>query len=123
MMDTVKVAEDGLVTYRCPGCLDTHTINSNKWSWNGDRVKPTFSPSVLVVCGHYSTRHKEGDHCWCTFYRDNPDVAANVENNGKGFECYRCHSFVREGMFELLADCSHANAGKTIPLMPIETQA
>lgn len=31
-----------------------------------------------------------------------------------------CHSFVREGMIEFLPDCTHALAGKTVPLLEVE---
>lgn len=120
-MNVVAIDPSGHVTYRCPGCHDSHHIDPKRWAWNGDFIKPTFSPSVLVTSGHYVPSHKPGDHCWCTFYRENPDVAENAENRQKGFECYRCHSFVRDGMVELLGDCSHANAGKTLPILPIES--
>jgi hypothetical protein len=32
------------------------------------------------------------------------------------FGVRRCHSFVRDGMIEFLADCDHELAGKTVPL-------
>lgn len=112
MADTVKVSPSGHVTYFCPGCRDTHTIDPTRWKWDGNRTHPTFSPSVLVTCGCHSPHHKSGDHCWCTYDKENPVPS--------GFSCYRCHSFVKGGMVELLADCSHENAGKTMPLMAFE---
>lgn len=30
----------------------------------------------------------------------------------------RCHSFVRAGKMEFLADCTHAKAGQTVALVP-----
>ncbi len=30
----------------------------------------------------------------------------------------RCHSFVRDGAIEFLSDCTHALAGRTVPLPP-----
>lgn len=30
-----------------------------------------------------------------------------------------CHSFVRNGQWEFLGDCTHALAGKTVPLEPL----
>jgi hypothetical protein len=31
-------------------------------------------------------------------------------------ETSRCHSFVKDGQIEFLPDCTHALAGKTVPL-------
>ena len=30
-----------------------------------------------------------------------------------------CHSFVRNGEFQFLSDCTHEHAGKSIPLAPL----
>ncbi len=59
----------------------------NPWTWNGDRERPTLSPSVLVTCEY-------GD--------DTPPL--------------RCHSFVADGQIQFLGDCSHALAGQTVEL-------
>jgi hypothetical protein len=47
---------DGNVVFWCPGCEEYHmvwittpnTLTGAKWSWNGDDIKPTFNPSILV---------------------------------------------------------------------------
>lgn len=31
----------------------------------------------------------------------------------------RCHSYVRGGRWEFLADCTHSLAGQTVPMVPI----
>jgi hypothetical protein len=85
-----------------------HAVDSG-WTFNGDYEKPTFSPSVLVTSGHYLSTHKKGDPCWCTFKKDHPDCR---------FVCTRCHSFVKAGQIQFLADSSHALAGKTVALTP-----
>lgn len=82
---------------RCPACDDYHVfackVDAGKagWSFNGDRERPTFSPSM------YS-------------------VARNAE---MGLEEI-CHSFVRDGRIEYLSDCTHAMAGKTVDLPEVE---
>jgi len=51
--------EDGVLIFWCPGCQGYHGVWTGKpndltganWSWNRDRVKPTFSPSILVNKG------------------------------------------------------------------------
>jgi hypothetical protein len=43
--------------FDCPGCKEFHLIYTNhpspskNWTFNGDLVKPTFSPSLLVRWG------------------------------------------------------------------------
>lgn len=97
---------DGTVLYKCP-CGDTHAINDKRWQVSGDAERPTFSPSVLVTTGHLSVSGKS-DACWCTYKKEHPEESV--------FTCYRCHSFVRDGMVQFLSDCTHALAGQTVPL-------
>jgi hypothetical protein len=106
------VENDGL-SFWCTGCNSAHTIyhgNSTnaRWSWNGNIDKPTFSPSVLIRSGHYIP-DTITDTCWCTYNRDNPD-------NGNGFKCGVCHSFIIDGNIQYLDDCTHELKGQTIPL-------
>ena len=37
-----------LKLFWCPGCECAHFLETSKWTWDGDRVKPTASPSLLV---------------------------------------------------------------------------
>jgi len=64
-------------------------VNREKYSWtfDGNKKAPTFSPSLLTTC-------KRGE---------------------KQLE-FRNHVFIRNGMIEYLADCTHNLAGKTIEL-------
>lgn len=98
---------DGTVLYKCP-CGDTHAINDKRWQVSGSEERPTFSPSVLVTTGHYVGGGRSAE-CWCTYNRAHPDRQAS-------FTCYRCHSFVRDGQVQFLADCTHPLAGQTVPL-------
>lgn len=77
----------------CPGCRSLHVLHVSKpnrqgaqWTWNQDPIKPTFTPS-LVVSIKMGTGEKR-----------------------------RCHSFIRDGVFEFLADSTHQFAGKKVPL-------
>ena len=47
---------DLYLAFRCPGCNTVHHIDST-WQWDGDLVKPTVSPSVLVLGGLDGTQH------------------------------------------------------------------
>lgn len=82
----------------CPACGYGHlfrTVPGNHgepvWSFNGDRDSPTFSPSMLVNSRAHVT---------------DPNTIL-------------CHSFVRNGKFEFLSDCSHAMAGQTVEIAEV----
>lgn len=62
----------------CPGCENVHVYDSDRWSFNGDKDKPTFKPSYL----------------------------SQAPNHGKP-QSRRCHSFLTDGVFLFLADCTH----------------
>ena len=88
------------VLFWCPGCKTAHGVWTSKpapsgarWSWNGDTVRPTFEPSIVV-----NVEYPQG--------RDVPPKRLV------------CHSFVREGRIEFLGDCTHALAGQTVALEP-----
>jgi hypothetical protein len=106
------------IEIRCPGCLysngtpmdhvlplsalpDGETEMSpniawkDRWTFNGDFDKPTFSPSLNTWWGGF----RSGDH----------DVPL-----------HRCHSFIRDGRIHFLVDCTHALAGQTVDLPEVE---
>lgn len=107
----LRTIQDGYVGFWCPGCEGMHSIpvqpdNPNGWGFNGDYDKPTFTPSILVQAGHYAPGW-QGPKCWC-----------NTDLPNCHYKCVRCHSFVTNGQIQFLSDCTHALAGKTVPLTP-----
>ena len=82
---------------RCPACSadpdagSAHVFHSKMatgtpgWAFNGNMERPTFSPSML----------------------------ARWTNGLTGREVV-CHSFLRDGKWEYLSDCTHAMAGQTV---------
>lgn len=74
----------------CPGCDDAHAIRDGLWEWDGNVDQPTISPSILVT----------------------------LEFGAPGLTDRRCHSFVRNGQWQFLADCTHALSGQTVPMVP-----
>lgn len=110
-----RKAQDGLLMFWCPGCEHAHGVwveNPNpltgaNWSWNGDREKPTFSPSILVR-GTVPLSGAEVDA-----------VMAGVKIEPVPTVC---HSFVRDGQIEFLGDCTHKLAGQTVPLPDFDNQ-
>jgi hypothetical protein len=102
-------------SFFCPACKNFHSLNTvenglPRWGFNGDIEKPTFTPSVLLRSGHFTSGFKVGDSCWCTYNAEHP------EDVTEGFECVVCHSFVTDGRIQYLSDCTHALAGQTVDL-------
>ena len=94
----------------CPACQDRHTIVYRRadagdiWIWDGKLETPTISPSILVT----GTQHPEGD----PFHAPAHQVAPGSRT--------RCHSFVRNGQWRFLDDCTHTLAGQTVPMVPVD---
>lgn len=99
------------LTFKCPGCGDMHVVPGDRWRITGTTPQNvTCAPSLHCTCGHFVAGQPQPPDgtCWCKWNREHPDQP--------GPECYRCHSFIRGGRIEFLADCSHALAGKTVPV-------
>ena len=87
----------------CPACGFEHSFrvdlighgkwNGDTWTFNGDYDKPTFSPSM----------------------------GANLRKNQEQHPV--CHSFLRDGVWQFLGDCSHAMANQHVPMIPPEPDA
>jgi hypothetical protein len=112
-MATLRFADNGSVSFWCPGCNTAHTVYHGeglgpRWTWNGDKEKPTFAPSIRVTSGHYLAGH-DGKSCWCTYWQHYPE-------DEPLFYCGICHSFVEDGQIKFLSDCTHKLAGQTVPL-------
>lgn len=45
-----------LLVFHCPGCGYGHPYEVPRWSWNGDMVRPSFTPSLL--CNPFSPEHR-----------------------------------------------------------------
>lgn len=98
LSSVLRQATGGVIMFWCPGCDSAHglrigTPSGGKgpaaWTYNGDPVKPTFRPSVLVTMPD----------------PDRPGVNLEV-----------CHSYVTEGRIQFLGDCTHQYAGATLDL-------
>lgn len=82
----------------CPGCRHAHYFRTGTptdpndkrplWTRSGTDESPTFAPSLKLS------------------YQDPETKKAVVA----------CHLFLKSGQLQLLTDCSHDMAGKTVPL-------
>ncbi len=103
--------EDGKLAFDCPGCGMPHALPVGegprpRWGWNGSMDRPTFTPSILVRWFQIS---KEGRAML------ERGEAPPTGNRYPGRDMI-CHSFVTNGQIQFLGDCTHALAGKTVPL-------
>ncbi len=62
----------GRLLYYCPPCKQPHTIEidgSRAWTWNGNLITPTVSPSIKVTCPpmpyccHHFVRNGRIEYC------------------------------------------------------------
>ncbi len=76
--------------FRCPGCGNAHMIRT------AGAHQPVWSFNGDV---------------------ENPTVSPSIlVNPGNDTRYPRCHSFVRDGKIQFLADCTHALAGQTVDI-------
>jgi hypothetical protein len=47
-LDGVRVGGAPIKVFYCPGCRGSHWLD-DRWTWNGDMERPTFTPSLLVA--------------------------------------------------------------------------
>jgi hypothetical protein len=87
-------AGGAMLWFWCRACDTHHAVTvppaPHAWSWNGSVERPTIQPSILVNRGS-----------------SNPTTPV-------------CHSYVTDGRIQYLSDCTHALAGQTVELDPIE---
>lgn len=89
-MSKLIILSDGLKSFYCPGCRMHHGVD-DRWNFNGDFDKPTFSPSIKVTAPYMGS-----------------------------MKPYICHSFVTDGKIQFLTDCNHELAGQTIEMVDEE---
>lgn len=80
-------------------------------------TRRTENGQTLFWCPGCKTVHGIDDGWTITGTLDNPTFSPSVlvKPSGNGY-IKRCHSFVRDGNIEFLADCEHELAGQTVPL-------
>ncbi|WP_244497607.1 DUF6527 family protein [Aureimonas sp. AU40] len=103
----LRTVSDGGYLLHCPGCNQRHRVGPG-WSFNDDYDAPTFRPSILV-----------------TGVQPLTDAEYDRAMGGEAIEPRPlvCHSFVTDGQIQFLDDCTHALAGRTVPLGPSEGES
>lgn len=91
------------VSWDCPGCRESHVVPThgpNAWTFNGDLVRPTLSPSILIF----------------------PSPPCR-DGSGDIVKTIRCHCFIRDGRIEFCSDSEHRLAGQTAEMAPVKEMA
>lgn len=93
----------GGLAHWCPACesmhqfaLDGKNSSGAQWTWDGQIENPTFTPSMLITIN-----------------------AASHPNHLVGEPTDVCHYFLRRGVIEYLADCTHGLKGQRVVLPPL----
>lgn len=108
----LRLTEGGLLAFWCPGCQRAHSVNSG-WKFNGDFERPTFAPSIKVTWRTFTDAGQRAYEEWLA--RGTPPLPPSCHSPFESTP-HCCHSFVRDGQIQFLGDCTHALAGKTVPL-------
>lgn len=90
----LREAQGGDLVHWCPGCDRVHILPWQRggWEFNGDREKPTFTPSFK--------------HQWPEW-----EGQKKVERV--------CHYIISAGVLNFCADSKHALAGQAMPMQPL----
>lgn len=86
----------GHYVFYCPGCKQKHMIVSGE-----------TDPGIKSPKWNW-----DGNAEAPTF---SPSILVTKNPNDK----YRCHSFIRGGVWEFLNDCSHELAGQKVPMVDL----
>ena len=104
VLRSVETVSGSGIGFWCPGCSKMHVVSvsgPHAWSWDGNVMAPTLSPSILVTG---IERITDDEHA---------RIMAGEKIKPRPL---RCHSFLRGGVIDYLGDCSHALAGQKVPL-------
>ncbi|WP_437884636.1 DUF6527 family protein [Pseudomonas sp. LRF_L74] len=107
----VEIEANGEVYFDCPGCGFGHSLPTGegpgpRWQFNGSLDKPTLTPSILAKGVERVTE------------KEHAILMAGGTVTPRPFVC---HSFVTDGRIQFLSDCTHALAGQTVDLPPLES--
>ena len=91
-MNRVGKGREGRLYIHCPACDIEHPLD-DRWEFNGDMKKPTFSPSLRFQGGKY---------------------------RGEEYIRLHCHSQIEKGMIKFYKDSNHELAGFKIKLPEIK---
>lgn len=102
-----KLRRGGTAYYHwCPACEEMHHLPDG-WKFDGNLESPTFAPSFK--------------HSGIQPITD--DETARIKAGQKiTTRPYCCHYILTAGILNFSGDCTHAMAGKSVPLPPLPAE-
>lgn len=91
----------------CPACEEMHRLPDG-WTFDGNLDQPTFSPSFL----HSGLKREIVDGRWTGAWVR--DLAGEPIKSV-------CHYILTAGVLNFCGDCTHAFAGRSVPLPALPT--
>lgn len=117
-----KLFDDGcgILWHWCPGCNSRHGITIELqdgltgpiWSWDGNVLAPTFSPSIHIYTDLPIWHFPGHGHSSEYLERKRLDPNYKIPYQRKTL----CHYFLKDGILDLLGDCAHDLKGTKVPL-------
>ena len=96
----IELLEDNHYMFWCPGCEMHHSVTVNGYKNNKNAGWGWNGDTV------------------------NPTFTPSILVTWSWKEDKkRCHSFIRDGVWEFLSDCTHKLAGQKVPMRPIDAEA
>lgn len=94
--------QTGGYAHWCPACEEMHNM-PDSWTFDGNLEQPTYSPSFR----HSGMQRINQDGKWTGEWARGAD--------GKPLP-WVCHYILTAGVLNYCGDCTHALAGKSVPL-------
>lgn len=98
----VETTQTGSFLIWCPACDEAHQFTVPPWGYDGNFDCPTITGSILVNAVQWAggSPNRKRLH---TVDAGQPTI---------------CHSFVNQGTWDYLGDCTHIYAGQTLEAIP-----
>jgi hypothetical protein len=96
------------IGFYCPACEMLHVFDE-RWKFDGNFEKPTFTPSLRTSSGHYVAGSQKRPDGKC-------GICENAKERGVQSICGVCHLNVTKGSIQFHADCTHGMAGQTVAM-------
>lgn len=98
-------------------------IARRSYDWNGDNVVAYFVYCPACACSHrFIVEAKEGPVWTFNGSEDSPTFRNSLLVKSRWWEVDKwidrvCHSYLTDGVWRFLSDCTHGFAGKEVPMV------
>lgn len=111
LSNKLRAVEEGVYMHWCPGCKARHLIHVDKpnsggarWTYDGNSVSPTFSPSIHITYNVSTVSEEEEERLI------QQSLPVPFERKTE------CHYFLTAGSIHYCSDSAHDLSGQVVPL-------